>query len=73
MKNIIKFLGPLKSDSPHSERDFGADQFLFDQQSAKTKKLELLKAELEKASGHEINVLNKTIKNMAEEGNAPTH
>ena len=56
----------MHPELPKAERDFGQDLKTFEQLPAKTKELELLKDQAEKATGAESVALNKRIRDRAE-------
>ena len=56
----------MNPDRPKADKDFGQDLKTFEQLPAKTKELELLKDQAEKATGVESVALNKRIRDRAE-------
>lgn len=55
----------MKPEPQQPEKDFGKDQKTFEQLPAKTKELELLKDQAEKATGEESVALNKKIQDKS--------
>ena len=57
----------MKQDSPQTEKDFGKDMKTFEQLPARTKELELLQHQAEKATGQEGVALNAEIREKAKQ------
>ena len=55
----------MNPEPPMPEKNFGQDLKTFEQLPAKTKELELLKDQAEKATGEESAALNKLIRDKA--------
>ena len=55
----------MKPEPQETEKDFGKDQKTFEQLPAKTKELELLKDQAEKATGPESVALNTAIRDKS--------
>ena len=58
----------MKPEPLETEKDLGKDLKTFEQLPAKTKELELLKDQAEKATGQESVDLNKRIRDKSKEG-----
>jgi hypothetical protein len=57
----------MKPEPPETEKDFGKALKRFEQLPAKTKELELLKDQAEKATGQESVALNKKIRDKSKQ------
>ena len=57
----------MKQDSPQTEKDFGRDMRTFELLPARTKELELLQQQAEKATGQEGLDLNAVIREKAKQ------
>ena len=55
----------MNPEPPKTEKDHGKDLKLFEELPAKSKELELLKDQAEKATGEESAALNKLIRDKA--------
>ncbi len=55
----------MKPEPPVTEKNFSRDLETFERLSAKTKELDLLKDQAEKATGQESVALNKTIRDKS--------
>ncbi|MEQ2005560.1 MAG: hypothetical protein ABMA26_02080 [Limisphaerales bacterium] len=68
LQNDRKQQQTMKPEPQNTEKDFGKDLKAFEQLPAKTKELELLKDQAEKATGQEGIALNKMIRDKSEQG-----
>ena len=57
----------MKQDSPPTEKEFGKDMKTFEQLPARTRELNLLQHQAEKATGPESVALNATIREKAKQ------